>query len=642
MAIFKFTSTNSVFNFINHAFAEDPLGPDTLIVEAGGYLIATGGNFSAAFLNPNGAWTVTVNGTMLSYGGFGIVLDFGNAGVSKITVGASGSIGGAFNGINAASPAVITNAGVIAGVFGDGISIGGAGAHTITNSGIIRGAGFSIVDLDGLSNDTVTNSGTLVGQVNLGGGNDTLTNSGGIEPTSDEAVVQLGEGNNTLVNSGTIELHALSSVITAGSGNDTIKNSGTISGVEVHLGDGTNKLTNSGLLDCFFVTGGSGDDTVVNAKTITGNLQLHDGNNTFTNSGSIGAGTLSPSVICGSGNDTISNSGKIAHSVGLGDGNDTLINSGVIGSPESPAGIGGGGGNDTVINTGIITGTVDLGDGDDKLFGSAAREIVFDGNGSDIIKLGDGSDVYQTFALGADGLDTIGGGGGRDFYIALSNNSVQINLDIIAHHEGPFDPNIGFVAANTATGVDIGTETIFNFENASGSNGEDIIYGNAVANELSGNTGGDILNGYGGNDTLFGGPGGDRLFGGGGKDILSGGPDSDRFQFANVTDSGVTKATRDVITDFHFGGTEFDIINLEVIDANTKLPGDQAFHYINGNSDLTPAANFTLTAGELRSIRTVDGYTLEGDVNGDAKADFSIEIADPTHATTLSNDVFFL
>jgi hypothetical protein len=551
MAIFKFTSTNSVFNFINHAFAEDPLGPDTLIVEAGGYLIATGGNFSAAFLNPNGAWTVTVNGTMLSYGGFGIVLDFGNTGVSTITVGASGSIGGAINGINAASPAVITNAGVIAGVFGDGIAIGGAGAHTITNSGIIRGADFSIVDLDGLSNDTVTNSGTLVGRVNLGGGNDTLKNSGGIEVTSGPPVVELGEGNNKLVNSGTIELG-----ITAGSGNDTISNSGKIAH-SVMLGDGTNQLTNSG--------------------------------------------TIAGDVIGGSGADTVTDFA-------------------IVGD---------------VIKSGTITGLISLGAGNDKFTGGANPEIVQDGDGADTVSLGGGNDTYIATNIGADGIDIVGGGPGTDTYDASgAAGSVLINLDIVGH----FDPTIGFVEANTVRGLFLAREMVFNFENVSGSDGDDIIHGSAVANKLSGNAGGDTLNGYGGNDTLVGGPGEDRLFGGGGKDILSGGPDSDQFQFAKVTDSGVTKATRDVITDF----ANVDKIDLHLIDANTKLPGDQAFHYINGDSNLTPAANFTSTPGELRSIRTVDGQTLEGDVNGDGTADFAIELFDPTHATTLVDGVFSL
>ena len=45
---------------------------------------------------------------------------------------------------------------------------------------------------------------------------------------------------------------------------------------------------------------------------------------------------------------------------------------------------------------------------------------------------------------------------------------------------------------------------------------------------------------------------------------------------------------------------------------------------------------FSGVAGQLRSYWTASGHIIEGDVNGDAKADFSIELIDPTHAITLT------
>src|SRR5581483_5094429 len=54
---------------------------------------------------------------------------------------------------------------------------------------------------------------------------------------------------------------------------------------------------------------------------------------------------------------------------------------------------------------------------------------------------------------------------------------------------------------------------------------------------------------------------------------------------AAVSDSGLSKATRDVITDFQDG---IDKIDLSKIDANTTNgPGDDAFSYLNGNSSTT-------------------------------------------------------
>jgi hypothetical protein len=42
----------------------------------------------------------------------------------------------------------------------------------------------------------------------------------------------------------------------------------------------------------------------------------------------------------------------------------------------------------------------------------------------------------------------------------------------------------------------------------------------------------------------------------------------------------------------------------------------------------------------LHAFRSAIGQIVEGDVNGDKIADFSIEIADPTHAITLASTDF--
>ena len=102
----------------------------------------------------------------------------------------------------------------------------------------------------------------------------------------------------------------------------------------------------------------------------------------------------------------------------------------------------------------------------------------------------------------------------------------------------------------------------------------------------------------------------------------------------------MTKATRDLITDFQDG---VDKINLSKIDANTTNgPGDDVFVYLNGDSSIVPAAKFDGIACELRSYWTAVGNIIEGDVNGDGKADFSIELVDPTHAITLDPTDFVL
>ena len=52
-------------------------------------------------------------------------------------------------------------------------------------------------------------------------------------------------------------------------------------------------------------------------------------------------------------------------------------------------------------------------------------------------------------------------------------------------------------------------------------------------------------------------------------------------------------------------------------DANTLTAGDQAFAFIG-------AANFSHVAGELRVFAVTGGYDIQGDVNGDGHADFTL------------------
>jgi Ca2+-binding RTX toxin-like protein len=193
------------------------------------------------------------------------------------------------------------------------------------------------------------------------------------------------------------------------------------------------------------------------------------------------------------------------------------------------------------------------------------------------------------------------------------------------------------VAANTATGTSISgalKDTIFGFENVFGGAGNDLIYGTAAGNAFDGDFGNDFLFGFGGNDTLDGNFGNDDLVGGAGKDILIGDAGADRFHYTALSDSGITAATRDLIADFE----DFDLIDLHLIDANkTNAAGtNDPFNFIGNN------VPFTGAAGDLRAYWTAIGQIVEGDVNGDKKADFSIELQDPLHMILLTGDDFFI
>ncbi|WP_170976579.1 S8 family serine peptidase [Rhizobium sp. FKL33] len=157
---------------------------------------------------------------------------------------------------------------------------------------------------------------------------------------------------------------------------------------------------------------------------------------------------------------------------------------------------------------------------------------------------------------------------------------------------------------NLSTGkgrIDGVAVTVNGVENIQGGDGADKLTGSKVAN------------------TLDGARGADSLTGGAGKDALEGGAGADRFIFLSRTDSVVGK-DRDVIFDF----TGADLIDLKAIDAKSGS-GNDAFRFIK-------AQDFHDRAGELRFEKidksgTANDLTfIEGDVNGDGKADFQIAL----------------
>ncbi len=116
-----------------------------------------------------------------------------------------------------------------------------------------------------------------------------------------------------------------------------------------------------------------------------------------------------------------------------------------------------------------------------------------------------------------------------------------------------------------------------------GTGAGDTIVGRQDASTINGLDGADNLTGMNANDALNGGVGADRLTGGLGKDILIGGADADVFDFNSIRES--KGRAIDVIRDFHHG--QGDKIDLSDIDANTKVDGLQAFHFI-GARELSP------------------------------------------------------
>ena len=472
---------------------------------------------------------------------------------------------------------------------------------SVGEGGLIEGANAGLYSL---SNATIVNFGTIRG--------------GAIGVYSEGSAAQ------TIRNAGAIEGGSYS--ILTGNGADSVTNTGYL-GRAVALGDGSDVLNNtSRVAGAVFM--GAGDDAVINKMEMESDVDLGAGNDKLTNSG-----TIHGIVFAGDDNDLISNSGKIGKDVFLGNGNNILNNSGIISGYVL-----GGSSDDVVKNTGTIDGLVDLGAGNDTFTGGNGGDNVVDGAGADNVRLGGGSDIYRAFGgfnQVVDGIDTIDGGAGIDVYDASNTTSaVYVNLDKVAHDASPLAPGVGAIAANlamTANGTQ--NDKILNIESVNGGSGDDFIYGSSTSNEILGNAGADTLFGFGGTDIIYGGEGADTLVGGAGKDYLAGGALGDYFAFVAASESGVTAATRDVIEDFASGA---DLIDLRFIDANTRNGAvNDAFSFIG-------AGAFGGVAGQLRVYAAGGSQIVEGDINGDGNADFSIEVLTSSATLPLTATDFLL
>ncbi|NRP73666.1 Serralysin [Ensifer psoraleae] len=163
-----------------------------------------------------------------------------------------------------------------------------------------------------------------------------------------------------------------------------------------------------------------------------------------------------------------------------------------------------------------------------------------------------------------------------------------------------------------------------------GSSGANTLTGTSAASEyFDGGAGNDTINGGAGKDTIVGGLGADRLTGGAGNDtfVFNLIDDSAKGFSGYVNNVAYGPASgagyRDIITDF---GNGDDVISLTAIDANTALVGNQGFTW-RGKGE------FTRKAGELiyKTFDTTgtanDKTIVYGDVTGDGRADFQIELS---------------
>jgi len=267
-------------------------------------------------------------------------------------------------------------------------------------------------------------------------------------------------------------------------------------------------------------------------------------------------------------------------------------------------------------------------EGEDFTFdGSAetdASYVVYGGKGRDTLLGGPGHDIFfyaeERFASG----DVVNGSAGYDGMFLRGNYTIDFTAP---GYTGLFT-SIENLTLTSATDERYarGGGTEFDYDltlsDAIVKPGEQLTISGTLlmASEtmiLDGSQEADgLLRLFGGkaNDTLKGGGQNDLIHGNLGADVLAGNGGADAFRFQDTAESNAS--TMDQILDFTPGT---DKIELDRIDANTLVGGDQGFSWIGSNA-------FGGQAGQLRAYQQGGTWILQGDVNGDGTADLVIAL----------------
>jgi hypothetical protein len=288
---------------------------------------------------------------------------------------------------------------------------------------------------------------------------------------------------------------------------------------------------------------------------------------------------------------------------------------------------------------------------------------------------------YTSEFIGMGGADTITGNGNVRVSHIFDPSGIYANLSATAIKTDSRTVYLGqteFTPGNSANGILVAAgkildgfgqlDTVTNLHAIRGSCYSDVIVMGSRNEVVTAECGDDKISGGRGTDTIWGNGGADWIEGGNGVDIMVG--DTwvhvedrigawDTFSFASVTDASGTGSIRtdnngfkkvgDIILDFDDDGFSFDRIDLSKIDANTKARGNNAFIFEEGGP-FTRAAGQLIVTNETLTLQNTDrqgvgyhqfasdfskasssqanftqtGALIQGDIQGDGKADFSI------------------
>ncbi|MFK7862282.1 MAG: beta strand repeat-containing protein [Granulosicoccus sp.] len=423
----------------------------------------------------------------------------------------------------------------ISGGLSDDTLDGGAGTNTLsysdTNSSITADmndvtGGFFSVNLASGEVDSVANFTNIIG----GGVSDL------IDGDAQDNILR-GELGQDVLNgaAGNDELY--------GGGNDDVLDGGVGDDI-LDGGEGIDRLVGGDGNDS--INGGSGQDTIIAGN---GNDVIDGGAGSDLIDYSVHGGATAISVTLNAGNDaTVTVTGSDADTIrniefirGTS-GADTLIG-------DTRSNVFWGGAGDDTLNGGLGTNRVDGGSGADLFFGSAGQNTYYGGIDIDTVDYSamvginfvdvnlDGSSLSVAAidgatndlladienAIGTAGDDTLYGDDEVNILRGLAGDDelaggagVDVldggdDVDTITYEDASAGANIDLDANAASDDGDGATDVLIGFENVQGSDFDDVIRGDAAANQLSGGLGDDTFLGSSGIDALNGEDGTDTL-----------------------------------------------------------------------------------------------------------------------------------
>jgi Ca2+-binding RTX toxin-like protein len=248
---------------------------------------------------------------------------------------------------------------------------------------------------------------------------------------------------------------------------------------------------------------------------------------------------------------------------------------------------------------------------DDVVVGTAGNDVLDGGAGNDTLFGGDGNDTLT----GGTGADTLYGGAGNDLFFAAPDDGANDAIfggaaaadsgeDTVDYSQASAAVTVN-LAAGTATGTSIGTDTLSGVENVTGSAFSDTLQGDGSANTLEG---------------------------GRGDDTLTGGAGADEFRFGGGTGAGaaarVDSLGTDTITDFQSGLDRFGLSDADFgLGAAGTLDATRYFE---------TATALTAAPADLSGGSAVSGIVVIGAATGTGGVDVYFT-TDASNATTANS-----